>query len=73
MPLFWMVYPGEPRVFISDAGGEVGMLKASIAGMTGRPTELHRLDNKTAKKIPQAMIGRALSAKEAGDLLARLS
>jgi hypothetical protein len=72
MPLFWMAYTGEPRVFIADSGGEIGMLKASMAGMEGRPAETYMLDEKTERKIPKAMIGRALSQREAKALLKKI-
>lgn len=71
MSLFWFVYTG-PRIFISDSGGEVGMIKASIAGMKGRPAEIHMLDAKIAKKIPKRMIGRVLSQEEAKGLLGKI-
>lgn len=72
MPLFWMAYTGEPRVFIADTAGEIGMLKASMAGMKGRPVEIHMLDQKTERKIPKAMLGRALSQREAKALLKKI-
>ena len=72
MPLFWMAYADGPRVFISDAGGEPGMIKASQAGLKGRPTEIHTLDEKIAKQIPKAMIGRVPTQKEAQALLRKI-
>jgi hypothetical protein len=72
MPLFWLAYSDGPRVFISDSGGEPGMIKASIAGLKGRASEVYMLDEKTARKIPKAMIGRVLSQREAKGLLRKI-
>lgn len=71
MPLFWLTYSG-PTVFISDSGGEPGLIKASIAGLEGRPDEIIPLDAKTARKVPKKMIGKVLSGKEARELLKRI-
>lgn len=75
MPLFWIVHTinNTPSVFIQEAeGGEIAILKASIAGFGGRPSEIHELDAKTAAKIPKKMIGRVLVQKEAEALLKKL-
>jgi hypothetical protein len=50
MPLFWFAYADGPRVFISDSGGEPGMIKASMAGMEGRAAEVHTLDAQDRKQ-----------------------
>lgn len=76
MPLFWLVHAnkGKPSVFIVEAtGGEIAMLKASIAGFgNGRPSEIHELDAKTERKVPKKMIGRVLDQKEATELLKKI-
>lgn len=75
MPLFWLVHSTDkgPSIFIVEAeGGEIAILKASIAGFGGRPSEIHELDAKTAKKIPAKMIGRMLDQKEAAALVEKI-
>ena len=44
-------------------------MNAMIAGFAGTFVEAHALDDKTAKKIPKRMIGRALTVDEAAALL----
>jgi len=48
-------------------------LNTAIEGFGGAFVEAHALDAKTAKKIPQRMIGRTLTLDEAAALLDRLS
>jgi hypothetical protein len=47
-------------------------LRAMLAKVPGDFQEGHELDDKTAKKVPKAMIGRVLSCKEATALLRKL-
>ena len=75
--LFWIVLgiTGERHIFIQEAHALIfARLKASIAGFDdGVFVEAHALDAKTAKKVPQKMIGRVLSPREVSPLLDRLS
>jgi hypothetical protein len=75
MALFWIVHErgGERRVRIQWADALVfARLRAAIGGFKGTFLEAHRLDEKTARKIPRKMIGRALTAHEAAALIQRL-
>ena len=74
MPLFWIVHTvdGVPRVFIQEANtGIFARITASIAGHRGTYSVMHELDERTRKKVPNKMIGRVLTAKEAQALLKR--
>jgi hypothetical protein len=49
---------------------EIARLKAAIAGFDkGAFSEIHELDEKTERKVPKKMIGRALDQDEANALL----
>ena len=73
--VFWLVFKkgGDITVFIQSAGA-LGMarLRAAIAGVEGEFQKGHELDGKTARKIPNAMIGTPLTRKHATALLKRL-
>jgi hypothetical protein len=72
MPLFWIVHriDGQPCVRIQEGGAQIfAQLNAMIDGFGGKYVEAHELDPKTAKKVPKAMVGRALSADETATLL----
>ena len=74
MPLFWIVHDidGERRVMIREAGAMIfARLEASMAKLGGKFIEAHQLDERTARKVPRKMIGRALTADEAATLLDR--
>jgi hypothetical protein len=47
-------------------------MRAMLANVPGEFQEGHELDDKTAKKVPKAMIGRVLSRKEATAILGKL-
>lgn len=75
MPLFWIAHRigGAPSIFIAEANTKLyARLAAARAGHAGEFAEAHELDVRTAKKIPKAMIGRALSQKEAAALVKKL-
>jgi hypothetical protein len=75
MPLFWIAHTVDkkPSIFIVEAeGGEIAILKASIAGFSGPHSEIHELDAKTARKIPKKVIGRVLDQFEANALLKKI-
>jgi hypothetical protein len=70
--LFWIVHTlqGNPTIFLAEAGDQVtARLKAQLAGLDGEFAEIHRLDAKTAKRVPEAMRRRALNQREAESLL----
>jgi hypothetical protein len=70
--LFWLVYLHGKRVevVVQPASHLLqARLSAQLAGQSGEFREGHKLDAKTAKKVPKAMIGRALNAAEAAALL----
>ena len=67
MPLFWLVHKidGEHCVRIQEGGALIfAQLNAMIDGFGGKYIEAHRLDAKTAKRIPEAMTGRTLTTDE---------
>jgi hypothetical protein len=73
-PLFWLVFKSGDTLSVtiqSAADIITARMRAMLAGM-GTFQEGHRLDDKTGKKVPNKMIGRALSRKEATALLKRL-
>lgn len=75
MPLWWLVHRdgGKPIVFLQPAYALVyARLNALIAGFPAADTEAHMLEPKMARKVPKAMIGRALAPREVGALLKRL-
>lgn len=75
MSLFWIVHEidGNRSVFIQEAHfAKAAELKAAMAGREGLCEEIHMLDDKTARKVPKNMIGRALSGKEVKVLLKRI-
>jgi hypothetical protein len=47
-------------------------MRAMLANVPGEFQESHELDDKTAKRVPKAMIGRVLFRKEATALLTKL-
>jgi hypothetical protein len=47
-------------------------MRAMLANTPGKFQEGHKLDDKTAKKVPKRLIGRVLSRKEATALLRKL-
>jgi hypothetical protein len=60
MHLFWLTFdtPRGTEVYIVEAGHlMMARMKAGLAGQTGTFQEGHPLDAKTAKKIPNKMIG----------------
>jgi hypothetical protein len=61
-------------VFLQSAASSIfAQLRSAIAGhQSGKPIEVHELDDKTAGKVPKKMIGRTLTVAEAKKLLARL-
>jgi hypothetical protein len=64
---------GKRRVFIQEAGALIfARLRASVAGFKGEFVEAHKLDAKTAWKIPKKMQERTLTEREVGELLARM-
>jgi hypothetical protein len=74
--LFWLVFKtGSDITVVIQPAGALGMarLRAAIAGIEGEFQEGHELDDKTAKKIPKAMIGTPLTRKQANALLKRLA
>ena len=76
MALFWIVHrvKGKPRVFIADASALIyARFAASFAGFEGEFVEAHALDDRTARKAPKKMIGRALTDREVRALLKRLA
>ena len=76
MSLFWIVHEidREPGVMIrADSALIFARMRATLDCFGGTFVEAHALDAKTAKKIPKAMIGRALTAREAAAVLDRLS
>jgi hypothetical protein len=75
MPLFWLTYDSDDELIVHIQEAEhltMARMKASLAGQRGGFKEAHQLDYESARRIPQAMIGRSLSRKEAETLLKRL-
>jgi hypothetical protein len=65
---------GKRRIFIQEAGALIfARVRAGIAGFEGKFVEAHALDDKTARKVPKATIGRVLSGGDVRALLDRLS
>jgi hypothetical protein len=61
-----------PSVFVQEAHTQVhARLKASIAGHGGTYVEMHKLDDKMAKKLPKDLVGRVIKQREAMKLLKR--
>ena len=74
--MFWLTYdtPRGKEVFIANAGFLLmAKVKAGLAGQKGEFQEGHKLDARTAKKIPANMIGRTLTHNEAFALLKQIS
>ena len=70
--LFWFKTK-EISVIIQPAGHIIeARMRAMLANVFGEFQEGHELDDKTAKKVPKAMIGRLLSRKETTELLRKL-
>lgn len=75
MALFWLVYRDgdDLNVSIQSAGSLVSArLMAMLAGLGGEFAEGYQLDAKTGRKLPKTMIGRALTRKEAEELLVKM-
>lgn len=76
MPLYWLAYRdgGAVAIIIQPAHSAIAArFKAALAGADdAKFTEGHLLPVKVAKKVPEAMIGRALSGQEATALLKKL-
>lgn len=75
MWLYWVVREinRKPSVFIVEAYYPIAaVLKAAIAGHAGKYKEVHTLVPKVAKRVPNRMIGRALSEGEVKALLKRM-
>lgn len=75
-PLFWLIYRehGVVAVLLMHAHSLIAArMRAALAETAGEFTEGFKLDTKTAAKVPKAMIGRLLTAKEAGKLLDKIS
>jgi hypothetical protein len=73
--LWWIVNQdgGKPSIVVQEAGDVItARLKAKLAGHEGEFTEAHKLDAKTAKKMPKDLVGRVLSQREATRLLKKL-
>lgn len=73
--LFWLAFKQKAgvAVLIQPANHIItARMRAMIAGIDGEFQEGHRLDAKTARKIPKASIGKALTASEARSLLKKL-
>lgn len=74
--MFWLTFKTSRglEVYIVQASHLLmARMKAGMAGQDGEFQEGHRLDRKTAKKIPAKMIGRTLSQREAVALLKRIA
>ena len=68
MALFWLVHEidGPPRVFVAEGNEMIfARLRASMAGFAGTFVEAHRLDDRTARRVPKKMIGRCRIEKQA--------
>jgi hypothetical protein len=77
MSLFWIVHEidGKPQVFIENASSLI-YARMNLTSRGVDPDtfkEAHELDGKTARKVPKAMTGRALSQREAKALLETIS
>ncbi|HEX4409958.1 MAG TPA: hypothetical protein VH206_14395 [Xanthobacteraceae bacterium] len=73
--MFWLVLKnGRDTVVTIQPADQLVMarMRASIAGIKGEFVEAFRLDAKTARKIPKAMIGTAMSRAQAAKLLKKL-
>ena len=75
MPLYWIVHRNgaDPVMAIFSASHlAAARLKAAVAGVGGDFVEAHELGDKIGRKVPKDLIGRALTLKEAQELLNRL-
>jgi len=73
--MWWLVFDvnGERCVWLEDAPDMVqARFKATMAGSKGSFLEGHELDRKTAKKVPNDLVGRILRNPEAMRLLKKL-
>jgi hypothetical protein len=72
--LFWLVFKAKDISVIIQPADHIitARIRAMLADVPGEFQEGHRLDDKTAKSVPKAMIGRVLSRKEATALLRKL-
>jgi hypothetical protein len=71
MTLYWLAYD-DRRYFISPAPQIFAMMRASFAGLQGKPRDAIPLDARAGRKVPKGMVGRVLEQKEAEGLLRRL-
>jgi hypothetical protein len=74
--MFWLTFEtsGDIQVHIVEANHlMLARIKAGMVGQKGVFQEGHQLDAKTARKIPEKMVGRSLSQKEATALLKRIA
>jgi hypothetical protein len=72
--LFWLVFKAKDISVIIQPAGHIieARMRAMLANVPGEFQEGHELDDKTAKKVPKAMIGRLMSREEATALLRKL-
>jgi hypothetical protein len=73
--MYWLVFETEGKryVWIQEAGtAPEARLKASLAGHADGFVEMHELDDKTARKVPKASIGKELDIDAAGKLLNKI-
>jgi hypothetical protein len=74
--MYWLTFEtsGDVQVRIVQANHLLlARMKAGMAGQKGAFQEGHQLDAKTAGKIPEKMVGRSLSQKEATALLKQIA
>jgi hypothetical protein len=73
--LFWLVYTKDDDITVFLQPGDslaFTRLNAAIAGMEGEYREGHELDAKTARKVPNALVGKPLNRQQATALLKKL-
>jgi len=72
--LFWLVFKGDSlSVIIQPAGSIIAArMRAMLANVPGEFQEGYELDDKTARKVPKAQVGKPLSRKQANALLKKL-
>lgn len=73
--LFWLVFKRKVDVvvLVQPANDIItARMRAMLSGIEGEFQEGHRLDAKTACKVPMSQIGKALTAREARTLLKKL-
>ena len=78
MPLYWLVHDIDGRrvIYVQEAGAEVyaqlALLRAGEPISQDTRVEAHELTPAMARKVPAKMRGRALSEREARELLGKL-